>query len=114
MGTRERDIGNCEDPTISIHPIAAAKATEDARKELLELQLRMATCSINHEYARVEFEDAADRERRDELLDYMHECRTKYLEARCALSTYDPYALADFEADLMRQKQMTVTCAQAS
>ena len=114
MGTRERDIGNREDPSISIHPIAAAKATEDARKELLELQLRMATCSINHEYARIEFDGAADRERRDELLEYMHECRTQYLEARCALSTYDPYALADFEADLMRQKQMTLTGAQLS
>lgn len=114
MGTREADFRNQDDPMISIHPIAMTAADADAQKQLLELQLKMATSSINHEYARIEFDGAGDRERRDDLLEYMHECRTAYFEARSVLSSYDPYALADFEADLMRQKQMTLCGAQAS
>ncbi len=114
MATREMDLGGRDESMISIHPIASRAADEDAKKQLLELQLKMATSSINHEYARIEFDDAADRERRDELLEYMHECRSAYFEARSALCSYDPYALADFEADLMRQKQMTLCGATVS
>jgi len=114
MATRELDLAGREDPMINIHPIAGMAADEEARKQLLELQLKMATSSINHEYARIEFDDACDRERRDDLLEYMHECRNAYFEARSALSAYDPYALADFEEDLMRQKQMTLCGAAVS
>jgi len=114
METREADFTNTDDPMINIRPIAGGTADSDAQKQLLELQLKMATSSINHEYARIEFEDVWDRERRDDLIEYMHECRTAYFEARRALSAYDPYALEDFEADLMRQKQMTLSGAQAS
>lgn len=35
----------------------------------------MATCSISREYARIEFDGVKDRERREKLLDHMHECR---------------------------------------
>lgn len=108
MGTRDHEMDGHEDPMISIRPLPGVKVSEEAHKQLLELQLKMATSSVNHEYARIEFDDIDDRERRDELLEYMHECRRNYFEARTALSTYDPYALADFEADLMRQKQMTL------
>lgn len=108
MGTREREDRGFQDPMINIRPLPGIRVSEEAQKQLLELQLKMATSSINHEYARLEFDDIDDRERRDELLEYMHECRRNYLEARTALSSYDPYALADFEVDLMRQKQMTL------
>lgn len=99
--------------TIDIRPLALPKENSNEKKFLLELQLRMATSSINHEYARLEFDDIEDRERREELLEYMNECHSNYFEARSELSTYDPYALVEFETDLMRQKQMTLKGMQA-
>lgn len=113
MGIREHGL-DTNDPTISINPLSGPRVSEELKKQFLELQLRMATSSINHEYARIEFDDAEDHERRDELLEYMHECRQQYQEARQALSIYDPYALADFEADLMRQKMMTLGAVTAN
>ncbi len=94
---------------IQILPLVREGATDDARKQILEVQLKMATSSINHEYARAEYDRARDYEHREELLQYMHDCRCQYFEARSELSTYDPYALMDFEADLIRQKLMTMT-----
>ena len=109
----KRDITNNEkaegmEEAISIIPLDVECVTEEDRKALLELQLLMATSSINHEYARLEFEDTADQERRDELLDFMNECRTKYFEARKDLESYDPYAVMEFEQDLIHQKQVTM------
>ena len=80
---------------------------EDSNK-IVQLQLAMATSSINHEYARIEFDDTVDSERQEELLEFMNACRTKYFEARETLETYDPYALQEFEADLMQQKMETL------
>lgn len=110
MGTTM--IDELDGATISIMPLKEGD-NEDANRELLELQLKMATCSINHEYARMEFEDASDRERREELIEYMNECRERYFEARSELSVHDSYAVAEFEADLMRQKQMMLPVSQA-
>ena len=99
-----RDI----DAKIGIVPVSLPNATEEAQKRLLELQLKMATSSINHEYARIQFDEIEDRGERWDLLDYMQDCHRQYSEARAELMAYDPYALADFEADLMRQKQTTI------
>ena len=91
-------------------------ATLETKKQLLGLQLRMVTNSINHEYARIELDDDDsddDLERRDELLEYMQLCHHQYLEARSKLQKYDPHALADLEADLIRQKQSTIAPYQA-
>ena len=90
---------------IRIESLAAAGAADEIQKKLLELQLKMAACSINHEYARIEFEEVDDYSSRQELLDYMGDCRNEYILARTSLEVYDPYALEEFEADLMRQKQ---------
>ncbi|MFA5812837.1 MAG: hypothetical protein WC956_10980 [bacterium] len=113
MDTIKSQQTKTDGPAIDICPVAGADATNEMRKELLELQLRMATCSINHEYARKEFDDAGDREKREDLLEYMHDCRCEYFQARAALAAYDPYALAEFEADLMHQKQVTLTAYNA-
>lgn len=82
---------------------------EVTEEKLIELQLTMATTSINHEYARLEFEESEDYERRDELLKYMNECRDKYLEARKELNGYSPAVLETFEKDLILQKLTTIT-----
>ena len=109
MATREYSNEIADGPMISVSPMARDGATDEARKQLLELQLRMVTCSINHEYARIELDDLGEFESNEEILAYMNDCRIQYLEARSELVTYDPYALADFEADLMRQKQATLS-----
>jgi hypothetical protein len=97
-------IDNNEDKFISIAPIESGCVDEEARKNMLELQLLMATSSINHEYARMEFEEAESTERKEELLEYMHDCRTQYFRAREDLERFNPYALKEFEEDLIRQK----------
>jgi hypothetical protein len=68
----------------------------------------MAASSINHEYARIQFEDSSEGLEREELIEVMHDCHRQYSEARAELAAYDPFALAEFEADLMRQKQTTI------
>lgn len=82
--------------------------SEHAQNPILQLQLTMATNSINHEYARIEFDDTDNSERREELLEFMSLCRQKYFEARQSLEVHDPNALQEFEADLMRQKVETL------
>lgn len=80
--------------------------TEDCTEDpILDLQLKMAASSINHEYARIEFDDTKDYERKEELLNFMHDCRCEYLSARSSLINHDPTALEQFELDLLRQKQ---------
>lgn len=75
---------------------------------ILELQLAMATSSINHEYALMELEETPDRERQEELLHYLGQCREKYDEARTRLSLLTPMSVAQFEQDLAYQKKTTL------
>ena len=98
---------------ISFNPVTPQHAPEDVKQQFLELQLKMVTNSINHEYARMELDDIKDFERQDELESYMHDCRCSYFEARSELASYDPYALAEFEADLIKQKQVMLSQYQA-
>lgn len=81
----------------------------NSKDRLLELQMTMATSSINHEYARIEYEDSLDIERKDELLDFMNDCHSKYQEAREKLAVVSPNTLEIFEKDLAHQKQSTIT-----
>ena len=94
-----------DEPKISVRPLGKEGVADEIQKRLLELQLKMAACSINHEYARIEFEEIDDYSARQDLLEYMADCRSEYLAARASLAAYDPWALEEFEADLMRQKQ---------
>lgn len=96
-------------PTLRIVPIATSSFSEERQKAFMELQLAMATSSINHEYARMEFEDTDDRTKQEELLLYMQECRTRYFEARESLERFDPEAVLAFERDLLKQKMQTMT-----
>jgi hypothetical protein len=82
---------------------------EVEEEKLLNLQLTMATTSINHEYARIEFDKSDDYEKKEELLKYMAACRHKYLKAREELAKYSPAILEAFEKDLNLQKLSTIT-----
>lgn len=96
-----------EEIVTGLDPVSSEGATQKDR--LLELQLTMATTSINHEYAALEFDETDDHERREELMDYMADCRDKYLEAREELACYSPLKLESFEKDLFFQKKTTLT-----
>ena len=100
-----------DDKFLMTEPITTSQGEESASEsdnQILQLQLTMATSSINHEYARLEFEETADTDQKEALLDYMNECRKKYFKARTSLVTYDPQAAQDFEADLYMQKKRTM------
>ena len=79
-----------------------------SREHILNLQLVMATTSVNHEYARIEYDETGDLERKEELMHYMSECRDKYDEAREELVNTNPLVLETFESDLARQKHSTM------
>lgn len=104
-----------EDPLLMIEPLAQSVVenldetmVNHSENPILQLQLTMATSSINHEYARMEFDETKDNDRQEQLLEYMADCRDKYFEARESLLNYDPNAVHDFEADLLRQKRETL------
>lgn len=104
-----------EDSLLMIEPLemsnvehADENIQSHSENPILQLQLTMATTSINHEYARIEFDDTKDSERQEQLLEYMSDCRDKYFEARESLLNYDPNAVHEFEADLLRQKRETL------
>lgn len=105
----KRDDMQKEQPTLRIVPIASDVISEDQQKTFLELQLQMATSSINHEYALQEFDDVEDHSKREELMEYMNDCRIKYFEARESLERVDPHGLMAFEKDLISQKMQTMT-----
>lgn len=84
------------------------KVEVGSKEHILNLQLVMATTSVNHEYARVEYDETSDVERKEELMFYMAECRDKYDEAREELSCVNPLVLESFESDLATQKRTTM------
>ena len=94
---------------IEIEPIKIGSDQEEDSAKIVQLQLTMATSSINHEYARLELDDTADADRCEELMEYMNACRQKYFEARKSLEVYDPYAVEEFERDLIQQKRETLS-----
>lgn len=110
MDTKNKQLMNVpsEGFSMELHQseIVTAKTGKDA---LLELQMAMATSSINHEYARIEYEDSIDAERKDELVQFMEDCHNKYIEAREKLAASNPQILETFEKDLAHQKQSTIT-----
>lgn len=110
LGTRktvikQRSLDNGGQIVVSADTVTSEKANDP----ILELQLSMATSSINHEYARIEYDETTDAERRETLLDYMDQCRAKYTDARTKLTTMSPSIVDQFEAELVQQKKMTLS-----
>lgn len=79
-----------------------------SREHILNLQLVMATTSVNHEYARIEYDETRDVERKEELMSFMAECSDKYKEAREELACVNPLILESFEKELSAQKNSTM------
>jgi hypothetical protein len=100
-------------PRVEIHAWSLPDATDEIRQRVLAIQMRMASSSMNHEYARLQYDEMRSPDRKEDLLEYMHDCRRQYYIDRAEFSGVDPYALADFEADLLRQKQFMMSRYQA-
>jgi len=96
--TDEDTLKECEDSMVAV----------GSREHILNLQLVMATSSVNHEYARLEYDETSNSDKKEELMQYMSDCRTKYDEAREELSCVNPLVLETFEKDLAVQKQSTM------
>lgn len=107
---KRQKIDEEKNVVIEMNDVDDELSMEEVHEEkVLELQLTMATSSINHEYARIEYEGCEDYERKEELLAYMTDCRGKYLNARGELEKYNPLVLETFERDLILQKSTTIT-----
>ncbi len=102
--------------SVEIDPSFGAKGETDeqnlvpvgSREHILNLQLVMATTSVNHEYARAEYDETRNNDRKDELNVYMAECREKYERAREELACFNPLVLETFENELAMQKKTTM------
>ncbi|MBI2501107.1 MAG: hypothetical protein HYW02_06530 [Deltaproteobacteria bacterium] len=69
------------------------------------LELVLVTASINHEYAKKEFEKTHSFHRREELLVRMSDLKRLYFNAREAMKLADPDKLSAIEEELRSQKQ---------
>lgn len=111
--TSRKEESRYEEPrkmVISLDDLTDELSEEVIPEErMIELQLTMATTSINHEYAKIEYEESGDYERKEELLNFMSDCRGKYVVARNELAKHNPLALEEFERDLILQKLSTIT-----
>ncbi len=69
------------------------------------LELVLVTASMNHEYAKQEFEKTNSYQRRQELLVRMSHLKKLYFNVRETLASQSPEKLADLEKELQTQKQ---------
>lgn len=74
-----------------------------AQQENLELVL--VTASMNHEYAKKEYEKTNSFHRRQELLVRMSHLKSLYFNARQTLAETQPIRLAEIEEELRLQKE---------
>ncbi len=69
------------------------------------LELVLVTTSMNHEYAKLEFDKTRSFQRRQELLSRMSHLKQLYFDARNTLATMHPDRLVELEEELRLQKQ---------
>lgn len=78
-------------------------------KDLNNLELLLTTTSMNHEYARKEFEKSDSYARQQELLSKMSQLKNLYFIAREKLARFHPEKLGKIEGDLQKQKSEIFT-----
>lgn len=74
-------------------------------ENLANLQMVLVTSSMNHEYARQEYDQAKSYQRKQELLGRMSDLKQLYFQVRQSLSLTHPEKLEELEVDLLFQKQ---------
>jgi hypothetical protein len=79
------------------------------KTDLVNLQMILATSSMNHEYARKAFEKTRSFARRQELLVKMSNLKNMYFAARDRLSANHPDRVEAIEKELSFQKQVVLS-----
>ncbi|HSA58755.1 MAG TPA: hypothetical protein VLJ37_03625 [bacterium] len=79
------------------------------KTDLVNLQMILATSSMNHEYARKAYDKTRSYARRQELLAKMSNLKNLYFAARSKLSVNHPDRLEAIERELNFQKQTVLS-----
>lgn len=82
-------------------------ATE--KSDLVNLQMIMATSSMNHEYTRKAYDQTRSYARKQELLVKMSNLKNLYFAARNKLAVHNPERLESIERELVYQKQSVLS-----
>ena len=76
--------------------------------EIVDLQMKMAMTSVNHEYTRKAYDKTRSFMKRQELLLKMAELKQLYFSARDKLAALQPQCLETIENELAYQKQVVL------
>ena len=98
----EMDINQLtqEEHEAILHNLASSQKTD-----LVNLQMILATSSMNHEYTRKAYDKTRSFARKQELLVKMANLKNLYFAARNKLVVQHPEKLEAFERELSFQKQ---------
>ena len=98
------------DSLIAADPDAllANQGTQE-RSDLVNLQMILATSSMNHEYARKAYDKTRSFARRQELLVKMANLKNMYFAARDRLTVNHPDRVEAIERELSYQKQAVLS-----
>lgn len=88
---------------------AMMEAVSQEKPDLVNLQMILATSSMNHEYARKAFDKTRSFARRQELLTKMANLKNLYFAAREKLVVNHPDRLEAIERELNYQKQAVLS-----
>jgi hypothetical protein len=86
-----------------------ANPASQERSDLVNLQMILATSSMNHEYARKAYDKTRSFARRQELLVKMENLKNMYFAARTRLSENHPHRVEAIERELSYQKQAVLS-----
>lgn len=89
------------------YPQAASSNAE--KVDLVNLQMVLATSSMNHEYMRKAYEKANSHAKKEELLNQMSNLKNVYFAARDKLALHHPERLEAIEKELNYQKQAVLS-----
>lgn len=81
----------------------------ETNTDLVNLQMVLATSSMNHEYARKAYEKTRSFARKQELLTQMSNLKNLYFAARNKLAVAHPERLETIERELNFQKQTVLS-----
>ncbi len=102
---KSKDIELSEELNI---PIKAPKE-ESSKADVMNLQMLMVSSSMNHEYARKEYETTKSFSKKQELMIKMTSLKNLYFTARKKLADSSPERLTVLENELRVQKTQALS-----
>ncbi len=91
------------------HEAAIMPVAQTETPDLVNLQMVLASSSMNHEYIRQAYEKTRSFARRQELLIQMSNLKNLYFAARTKLAAHHPERLEAIERELNYQKQTVLS-----